>query len=113
MLDVVVRERLPERVVAEYVAQHVQDATALLGELVIEDLDRLSGQLGGNRSSISHGVLADVRVRPHLELVVGGVATLVMFSPYVLRIRREAFVEPALAPVATRDQIAEPLECEL
>ena len=113
MLAEVVSERLVERVVAEHVAQHVQDAAALLVQVVIEDVDRLVVELGRDRAAIAAGVLAEVALRPLVELEVGGVAALVMLAPDVLGVGREALVEPALAPVAARDQIAEPLVREL
>ena len=113
VLAEVVRERLVERVVAEHVAQHVQHATALLVEVVIEDVDRLVEQLRRDRAAVAVRVLAEVRLRPLLELEVGGIAALVVLAPDVLAVRREALVEPALAPVAARDEIAEPLVREL
>ncbi len=102
MLGQVVRERLPERVVAEMVAQHVQRACALLVEMVIEDVDRLVVQLGRDRAAIAVGVLAEIRVAPVLELEICRIPTLVVFAPDVFRVGREALVEPALAPIAAR-----------
>ncbi len=72
-----------------------------------------SAGAGRDRAAIAAGVLAEVRVRPLLELEVGGVATLVVLAPDVLGVGREALVEPALAPVAARHEITEPLVREL
>src|SRR5512139_557044 len=113
MLVEVVLERAEEHLVSEVVAQHVEDAAALLVEVVIEDVDRLVVELRGDRAAIAARVLAEVRLLPVLELEVGGVAALVVLAPEVLGVRREALVQPALAPVAAGDEIAEPLVREL
>jgi hypothetical protein len=63
--------------------------------------------------AITPAVLAEVAVQPLVELEIGGVATLVVLAPQILGVGREALVEPALAPVATGDQVAEPLVGQL
>src|SRR2546423_9360867 len=113
MLREIVGERLPERVVSEQVAQHVQHASTLLVEAMIEDVDRLVVQLRRDRAAVAPAVLSEVQIGPLLDLEIRGVAALEMLAPDVFGVGREAFIEPAFAPVATRDEIAEPLVREL
>ncbi len=113
MLREVVRERAVERGIAEQVAQHVKDATTLVVEVGIEDVDRLVVELRRDRPAIAAGVLAQVGITPLLELEIRGIATFVVLAPEVLRVGGEAFVEPAFAPVATGHEVAKPLMGEL
>ena len=53
---------------ADRVAQHVKDPTALLVEVVVEDVDRLLVVLDGDRPPVAAGVLAEVLLRPLVEL---------------------------------------------
>jgi hypothetical protein len=113
VLGQVVAQAGEEAVVAQLAPHHVQDPPALLVQVMIEDVDRLVVELGGDGPAITPAVLAEVAVQPLIELEIGGVATLVVLAPQILGVGREALVEPALAPVATGDQIAEPLVGQL
>ncbi len=110
----VVRDRAPERLVPQHLPQHVQDQRALLVEVPVEDLDRrieeaawrsAGGSAACPRSKYSRAQSCSSSAASswpwgcsrHTYSGVG----------------REALVEPALAPLATGEQIAEPLMGQL
>src|SRR5262249_53771135 len=86
----IVRERLPERRVAEDAAQHVEDEAALVVEVVIEDVDRLVVEVGGDRAAVAAPILLEVLVAPVEDLHVRLVAAVAPLAPDVLAVGGEA-----------------------
>jgi len=93
----VVLERAPEQLVAELVAQHVQDAPGLFIEVAVEDVDRPLRIAGTPRRAGS--------APPRLRVAVSVGQELPrrprrgpwrVFAPDVLEVGRKALVEPGL-----------------
>src|SRR5262249_42180226 len=102
-----------EERVAELGPEDVEDEAALLVEVAVEEIDRKVVVLADDRADVAARRLAEVRVLILLHAVLVLVAAEALLAVDVLEVGREAFVEPAVAPVAARDQIAEPLVGEL
>ena len=103
----------PEERVAELRAKRVQDETALLVEVAVEEIERRVVVLAHDGPPVAAVSLGHVRVEIAPEAEGVFVATEVLLAPDVLEEGGEAFVEPALVPGAARDEIAEPLVREL
>ena len=108
----VVRDRAPERGVAQLVPQHVQDAPAFFVEVRVEQVDRLVVLSADDRTLVAPR-LVQVAVGVDEQLEVGLVAALGVLAPDVLEVGREPFVQPGLGPLAAGEQVAPPLVGEL
>ena len=105
-------DRPPERGVAQLVPQHVEDASALLVEVRVEQVDRLLVLPADDGTLIAPG-LVQVTLGVDQQLEVGLVASLGVLAPDVLEVRREALVQPRLGPLAAGQQVAPPLVGQL
>ena len=105
-------DRPPEGGVAQLVPQHVEDASALLVEVRVEQVNRLLVLPADDGALIAPG-LGQVTVGVDQQLEVRLVASLGVLAPDVLEVRREALVQPRLGPLAARQQVAPPLVRQL
>ena len=109
----VVPDRLPEERIAQLEAEHVQHPGALLVELPVEEVDRLVVDVVHDGPAIALRVLSHVALRVDAHLVAHGVRAAVPLREERVEVGGEALVEPAVGPVATGEQIAEPLVRQL
>ena len=106
-------ERLEERLVADEGAQHMQDAGALgVGVGVEHVLGRIVA-VGNDRTDVARPGLAQVGVElvPKIERPL--VVAFLEAAIEIVRIGREALVEPSVGPAAEGDQVAPPLVGQL
>src|SRR5438552_2438053 len=109
----VVADGLPEDRIAEKAAQHVQDYAALFVEVTVKEVDLRVVNVANDGPSIATAGFAEVAVDLVEQRVPIVVEAFVVLVPDELEEGREALVQPAVRPVAAREEIAEPLMSEL
>ena len=109
----VVMDRLRPAGVAEHRADHVEDERPLLVQMAVEEVDRFVIDVVDDRAAVAVAVFAHVDLRVAVQLVAELVDAFVALGKQRLEVRREALVQPAMRPVAARQQVAEPLMRQL
>jgi hypothetical protein len=109
----IVSHPLPEQIITQHEAQHVEDTGTPRINSAIKYVFGVSIVIGYRRASVNTGICFNEGVLGFKHVPLELILSFAAFIVKGLEVCRKAFIQPGMRPVAAGEQVAEPLMYKL